>query len=87
MSMNEHESILDDLDDFVEVDLSFDSLTEFIVDVAEAVRSHGEMQVSEVIRSVMTAYRCASGDQDGCDTVPLAEDDRVSDMMHRNETS
>jgi len=49
--------VLDELDGFVESDLPFDQLTEFILEAALAVRSRPDLTVQEALSQVMDTFR------------------------------
>jgi len=72
---SELRDILHDLDGFVESDLGFDELTEFIVQVAETSRDRGDVSVPAAIRLVMDAFR-----QNGQSS---AQDDPIEGAMPR----
>jgi addiction module HigA family antidote len=55
--------ILHDLDGFVESDIGFDELTEFIVDAAVVTRARPDLTVSDALRSAMEGYRATSAER------------------------
>ena len=81
METSELRQVLSELDEFVATQLPFDQLTEFIVDVAEAVRRYEDVGTSSVIMRVLEAYRSslASGEPGLAGGV-----DRVSEGMEKS---
>ena len=59
-SPEEVRRIISDLDDFVETDITFDELTEFILDSARTVRNRADLTVPDAIRVAMEGYRATS---------------------------
>ena len=63
---------MNDLDGFVESDIGFDELTEFIMDVAVTSRERADLAVPEAIHLVIDAYRKRGGSDPTADPIRQA---------------